>query len=745
MELQQISLSPTKIQKIEVIELDQELELIDIEVEKDHTFFVSKDGAGWMLTHNSGAPDIDSDVGDRDLLIDLLRTSFGNNNVIPISNYNTFKLKSLVKDIARFYSIPFEEVNAALAPIEDDVKKELMKPGVDKNLFTLTYEDAMKYSKSLQDFIAAHPEVAEPIEILFKQNRSLGRHAGGVIVSEDIAERMPLILARGEPQTPWVEGMHYKHLEEFGWIKFDLLGLETLRTIERCIGLILERREGVKNPTFEQIRAWFDKHMDPKNIDLNDQHVYKHVYHEGRFAGIFQLTQTGAQRLFTKAKPTNIIDIATLTSIYRPGPLAAHVDKLYIDAKNNSDKIDYQHPLIEKVLKSTYNCIIFQESVMKLCSVVAGFPEAETDTIRRNIMKRSAAKKDDATSDAKKAKEEFVIGAMKNGVAEAVAGELYDKILYFSGYGFNMSHAVSYAIDSYYCAWLLTYFEEEWLCAYLESMSSNDEKRSKAFSEVKSLGYKIIPIDVNYATKSWTILEGKKFMPSFLSCKGIGEAAIDEVIENRPYKSIEELLWYPNGQWRHSKFNKRALEALVAIKAFDSLDCVGEEKTFNNYKQMHEIIINRNSEIKKWNKKNPTAGMEAFRSAIVELNGLADWTRREAVDNSIKYLGSFNPSTLVPDYIVTKLEEKGVKPIDELVDSDVYWFIVVDVKQKMTKHKKPYLLITASGLSGQTKRIFIWGWDGKTEPPIYSVCISEISVDGFGCKTFMNKVKVIES
>jgi DNA polymerase-3 subunit alpha len=692
-----------------------------------------------------GAPDIDSDVGDRDALLELLREKFGGNNVIPISNYNTFKLKSLIKDISRFYGIPFEEVNAALGPIEDDVKKEVFKPGTDKNLFVLTYEDAMKYSKSLQSFISAHPEVTGPIKTLFKQNRSLGRHAGGVIISENIAERMPLILARGEPQTPWVEGMNYKHLEELGWIKFDLLGLETLRIIERCISLILQRHEGVDNPTFAQIKAWFDKHMDPKNIDLNDQKVYEYVYHEGRFAGIFQLANAGAQRLFMKAKPRSIIDIATLTSIYRPGPLAANVDKLYIESKNNPDSIDYQHPLIEKVLKSTYNCIIFQEQTMRLCSVVAGFPEAETDTIRRNIMKRTAAKKDAGDEEARQAKKEFVIGAVKNGVAEKIAGELYDKVLHFSGYGFNMAHAASYAIDSYYCAWLLTYYEEEWLCAYLESMSGTDDKRAKAFSEVKAMGYNIVNVDINYATKSWTILDGKKFMPSFLSCKGIGEAAVDEIIENRPYKSLEEMLWYPTGQWRHSKFNKRTLEGLIAIKAFDSLECIGPDKTFNNYKQMHEVLINRNNEIKKWTKKNPTAGMEAFKSAMIETAEIEDWTRRELVDNAIKFLGSFNPATLVPDYILRKFEERGIKPIDEIESSDVYWFVVTDVKQKKTKNGKPYLLLTTSGLAGQSKRIFCWGWDGRTDIPIYSVCISEITVDDFGCKTFVSKVKILES
>lgn len=357
METQLISLRPTKIQQIEVVDLQDEVGLVDIEVEDDHTFFVSQDGESWYLTHNSGAPDIDSDIGDRDKLLELLRNKFGDKNVIPISNYNTFKLKSLIKDISRFYGIPFEEVNAAMAPIEDDVKRELFKPGTDKNLFVLTYEDAIKYSKSLQDFVKLHPEVVGPIKILFKQNRSLGRHAGGVIVSENIAERMPLILARGEPQTPWVEGMTYKHLEELGWIKFDLLGLETLRIIERTIHLVLQRREGIENPTFQQIREWFDRHMDPKNIDLNDQKVYEYVYHEGRFAGVFQLANAGAQRLFMKAKPKNIIDIATLTSIYRPGPLAADVDKLYLEAKKDPDKIDYQHPLIKKVLEPTYGCL----------------------------------------------------------------------------------------------------------------------------------------------------------------------------------------------------------------------------------------------------------------------------------------------------------------------------------------------------------------------------------------------------
>jgi DNA-directed DNA polymerase III PolC len=699
----------------------------------------------FLSKHREECPDIDTDVADRDLLIDLMKDKFGEDNIVPISNYNTFKLKSLVKDISRFYGIEFDEVNQALKSADRDVMNATRSRGDNKSLFTLHFDDTMKYSTPFREFIERHPEIAEPIEVLFKQNKSLGRHAGGVIVAERIKERMPLILARGETQTPWVEGMHYKHLEEFGWIKFDLLGLETLRIIQRAIELILQRHEGVEVPTFADVKTWFDQHMDPKVIDLNDQAVYENVYHRGRWAGIFQATQKGAQHLFMKAKPRSIIDIATLTSIYRPGPLSAKVDKLYIDQKANPEKVDYKHPLIKQVLEPTYGLIIFQEQVMELCHTVAGFPKEDCDKVRRAIMKRSASKQGAMKKQAEDLKNQFVEGAVKNGIANHVANDLYEKILYFSGYGFNASHAVSYALDSYYCAWLLTHYEEEWLCAYLESMSGNPDKRKKAFGEVKKLGYKIIPIDINYATKSWTILDGMKFMPSFLSCKGVGEVAVEEIIKNRPYASIDDLLWDERGKWRHSKFNKRAMESLIKIKAFASMDLVGSEKTFSSYKQMHEIVINQNSLIKKWTKKDPDRGKNAFYELSLELDGMEEWTQRNFVDHNVGLLGSFNTASLVSEELISKLEQRGVRTIDDVDQKDLYWFIITEAKPKLTKNKRPYLLLSVAGLSGGTTRVFCWGWNGETELPLYSVCVAEIDKNDFGCSTKMHRLKVLNS
>ena len=691
-----------------------------------------------------GAPDIDTDVGDRDLLLRLMKEEWGDENIIPISNYNTFKLKSLVKDISRFYGIPFNEVNKALSTVDEDVRRAVFKPGTDKNLFVLLYEDALAHSKKFRLFIEKYPEVAEPIQVLFKQNKALGRHAGGCIVAENIAERMPLIKVRGELQTPWAEGMNFKHLETFGWIKFDLLGLETLRIIQRTIELILQRKEGIEEPTFEQVSEWFEAHMNPKVLDMDDQHVYKHVYAEGRFPGVFQLANRGSRNLFKKAKPKSIVDIATLTSIYRPGPLTAKVDRHYIKAKNNPGEVDYGHPLIKEVLEETYGMIVFQEQIMQLCSVVAGFPEEETDTVRRSIMKRKASEAEESLAQARAIKEQFVAGAVGNGVDRQLADDLYEKILYFSGYGFNKAHAVCYAIDSYYCAWLLTYYEEEWLCAYLEAMSGNDKKRAKAFAEVKALGYRVVPIDINHATKDWAILEGKKFMPSLLSCKGIGAAAIEELVANRPYEKIDDLLWDDVGKWRHSKFNKRALEALINIRAFESMDVIGPDKTFESYKQMHEVLVGKNGEIKRWTKKDPDRGRRNFNEALLDTQGTGVWTRRERVENSVKHFGSFNAATLISDEVQDKLTEMNIQPIDVINGHDLYWFLVSEVKPKMTKNNRPYLLVTATALTGQTYRMFCWGWDGETELPLYSLCVAEVKKNDFGYQTSMRKIKLLQ-
>lgn len=198
---------------------------------------------------------------------------------------------------------------------------------------------------------------------------------------------------------------------------------------------------------FDDVKSWFNEYMHPSKIDLKDQKVYKHVYHEGRFGGIFQLTSSGAQKLFLKAKPRSIVDIAALTSIYRPGPLAAKVDKLWL--KHKKEPFDWGHPLINETLKETRGLLVFQESVMALANKVAGFPLSETDEVRRAIMKRSIAGGDAAVTKAKELENSFVKGAVNNGVPETIAKKAYETILFMSGYGFNKSLSHDTMINTY--------------------------------------------------------------------------------------------------------------------------------------------------------------------------------------------------------------------------------------------------------------------------------------------------------
>lgn len=720
--------------------------------------------ARFLSVYRKGAPDIDTDLSDRDKVLEQLRNFFGFENVVPISNYNTFKLKTLVKDIGKFYGISFDETNAATRTVEDEVRKAVTKHGDDKNLFVLTFDEAMGFhcakakepgakpvcggctdrcnkvvSKSFRDFIEKYPVVAESIKILFKQNRSLGRHAGGVLVCDDLPNKMPLICSGGEPQSPWVEGVNFKHLEYIGnFIKYDLLGLETLKLIERTIELILIKG-GNKKPTFNDVKDWYGKHLSPDVIDFEDPKPFE-IYEKGRWAGIFQLTSSGAQRLFMRAKPKTIIDIAALTSIYRPGPLAANVDKLWLEHEH--EPYDWGHPLINETLKETRGLLVFQEGVMALANKVAGFPMNETDEVRRAIMKRSISGGEAAKKKVKELEDSFVNGCVNNGIPYAIAKKAYETVCFMSGYGFNKSHAVAYAIDSYWCAWLMTYYEEQWLSAYVESMLGNPDKKAKAFGEIKKLGYTIVPIDINHADMGWTVLPGKKFMPSLLSCKGVGETAASEIIESRPYTSIEDVLWNEDGTWRPSKFNKKAMETLIKVHAFDSLECVGEGRVFNSYNHMNEVIIENSDAIRKSPKKDPLQGKKAFYEIARALAPITEeWTRKEQVENRVEAFGSLDVSALMEPHVLARLEEKGVKPVDEWHAKNFYWFCVKAAHPKKTKTGKQYLQLEAVGPVGKVYKMNAWGWDGVKSFSPFAIVLAEVDRNDYGFSTTLWRCK----
>lgn len=475
------------------------------------------------------------------------------------------------------------------------------------------------------------------------------------------------------------------------------------------------------------------RHVYDLGVDRTQNFVANNVV-------VHNCTQRGAQKFFERAKPNSITDIAALTSIYRPGPLAAKVDDIYVEAKADPDSVVYEHPLVKKVLEPTYNCIIFQEQLMGLGHVVGGLSLEECDKLRKVITKRSSSGASKAKEEALKLEKKFIDGAVKNGLKEKVAKDLFEKIAYFSGYGFNSAHAVSYAIDSYMCAWLCTYYEPEWLCAYMETQDGQPEKRAKAISELRSFGYEIVKVDINYASEEWTIMPDKKFMPALSTVKGLGDAAIEEIKLNRPYRTVEDLLYNSDGSWKHSKFNKRAFENLIKICAFDSMDIVGETKYFRSYYHMWRCLIDDNAKIKHVKK-----GKQELERRVKELrDDSPEWDKSTLISQSKEIVGSGDMNLMIPSRLRDKLEELNVRSIDDFEGNGLYWFIIDELLIKKSKNNKTYAQIAAIGLAGKRQRIYCWGFSPeKHSLSVNGTFVAELEQSQYGFSTQIWKVKAV--
>lgn len=701
--------------------------------------------------HRTSWPDIDSDAGDRDALINAARELYGDDSVIPVSNFNTLKLKSLVKDIAKFYQIDFGEVNKMTGPLQEEVMMQARDENTEKSVFVLKHSDCMKYSKGYAAFMEKYPKVKDHIESLFMQNRSVGRHAGGVIIgpAEDLARNMPIIGVRGELQTPWTEGMNFRNLEDNGFIKFDFLGLTLLKDVENCIRRIMTKESGTV-PSFLEIRDWFDKHLNCRYVKQDDGMVWEHVYHQRRKVGVFQFTAEGARKFCEEAKPTSIEELGALTAIYRPGPLRANVHKKYVKDKQNSEGVQYAHPIIEEILGVTYGHVTFQEQFMLLAQKLGGFTPAESDKLRKTLVKKSLDTMGKKGDEREAAKQKFVKGAKEiNGVPEHVSEELWQRIEFFSVYGFNKSHAVAYAIDSYYAAWLHTYHETDWLATILQSENNNPKNLSKAIAEIKQMGYDIAQPDINYSGLEWEWSPKRNaFVPPLASIKGVGDKAVEEIMALRPYKSLNDLFYNEEGKWKHSKVNKTCFDSLCKIEAFDSITEM-YDGTIQNHRQLHSLIIDNYNKLKKnvWGmsarKAKKENAPEQLPALIDEVQEIEDWTRIEKLDMYHDITSALRDDLLFPKEVMEKIVNAKVPSVLEIKQPGKFiaWCAIKEIIEKKTKNGKTFLRLRIVDNEQNVGWLRVWGGRPKNMEE-YTIWLAEISNDkNWGASTSIAKLR----
>lgn len=650
----------------------------------------------FMTKDATDYPDIDFDVSRSMEIKEILAEEWGEDSVVPISNYNTLKLRSLIKDVSKFYGIPFTEVNKVTSVmIKEATPLAKAEHGITAGMYVPTYEETLRYSESLQGFLEKYPEVGARLEALLGQVRSVSRHAGGVVVGDDLKKWMPLIASGGVVQTPWSEGQNVRHLEPLGFIKFDVLGLTTLAIMEGAIYHILRRHHGIEEPTFDQIREFYDENLHPDKIDLNDQQVYKDIFQAGKWAGIFQFANEGAQKLCSNSKVESIIDLSAVTSIYRPGPLSAGVDKDYIEAKESPQYITYDHPVIRKILEPTYGFMIFQEHIAQLAAELGkDLTLDDGNKLRKLLTKKGLSEK--KMKQKEDIRQKFLEGCREKGFKGGE--ELWRKFEYFSGYGFNKSHAVCYSIISYQCAWLYKYFPSEWLASVLDN--EPDSKKEAAIATAKGAGFNVEKININSSGRRWEISEdGNTLYQPLSSIKGLGDAAIDEIMANRPFNKVEDLLF--SEDISYSKLNKKALDVLCRAQALNSL----VDERFTGLKHFWSAVCVDRPKIYKKIQKSHDKLAENIKQYAPE----GDFSDLEKIEYLSDLTGVFPLSLVVDNDLLQDLQEQGVPPISEYdPELIVCWFVPRKITERKTKKGKPYWIVDVTDSNSEMTAIKCW-------------------------------------
>ena len=482
-------------------------------------------------------PDIDIDFCERRRgeVIDYVTRKYGRENVAQIITFGTMKAKAVVRDVGRVLEMPFADV--------DKVAKQI--PAA----LDMTLDKALEESEPLRAMEQNDPKVKELLSVakrLEGMTRHASVHAAGVVIApKAITEFAPLYRgAHDEIVTQW----SMKDVERMGLLKMDFLGLSTLTLIDDCV---------------KEIARTTGEHVDVDHLPLDDAKAYQ-IFQDGQTYGVFQFESSGMREILRKAKPERLDDLIALNALYRPGPLRSGMVDDYIARKQGKTEVVYELPQLEGVLKDTYGVIAYQEQVMRISNVVAGFTLGEAD-IRRKAMGK---KKADVMA---KMREKFVAGAKKQGHNEKKAAHLFDLMEHFAGYGFNKSHSTTYAYLAYQTAYLKANYPWHFAAALLTIEAQNTEKLALYLGEARERGIPVLPPDINQSQLRFTVEPDKGVRYGLTAVKNVGEGAIASLLDVRTKQGRIASLTALCEDLDLRLVNKRVFESLVKAGAFDSL------------------------------------------------------------------------------------------------------------------------------------------------------------------------------
>ncbi|MBF0235718.1 MAG: DNA polymerase III subunit alpha, partial [Desulfamplus sp.] len=481
-------------------------------------------------------PDIDVDfcIEGREHVYKYVIDRYGGGEYVSqIITFGKLKAKAVIRDVGRALGVPLPEVDEIAKMVPDGPK--------------MTLQQALEEVPAIMEKASENPVKQEMIAIsllLEGLPRHASTHAAGVVISDKpLVEYLPLYKGKeGEVVTQF--DMNY--VEKLGLVKFDFLGLRNLTVIKNTIELLKKQSK---------------PYPDLLDLDLEDKATYE-LLSRADTTGVFQLESSGMKELIARLQPACFSDIVALVALYRPGPLDSGMADSYVERKHGREKVEYLFPELEPILKETYGVILYQEQVMKIAGVLANYSMANADGLRKAMGKKIASMMEEHRG-------LFLKGAKENNLCEKKAGELFDLMEKFGGYGFNKSHSAAYALICFQTAYLKAHFPREYMAALMTSEMSNSESVVKYMDECRSHAIEVLPPDINESDAVFTVTESAiRF--GMAAVKNVGSAAIESIVASRDesgkFLSIYDFCERVN----LGKVNKRVIEALIKCGAFDS-------------------------------------------------------------------------------------------------------------------------------------------------------------------------------
>lgn len=496
------------------------------------------------------APDIDIDFCQdrREEVIQYVKQKYGEQSVAQIATFGTMAARAAIKDVGRVLGIPLDRVN-------------LLSNLIPRAPLGITIEESMDKVSDLKREYNQDTQIKELLDIAIKlegTNRNVGTHAAGVVIANGpITDYVPVqrVLMKGDKgdedeekayqvTTQWT----MNDLEKVGMLKMDFLGLRTLTLLDKAVKLI-DKHRGVK--------------IDIANLPLDDEATYQ-LLQSGRTQGVFQFESEGIRNLLRSLKPDNIRDIIASTALYRPGPLQGGMVDTYINRKHGREEPTYEHPSMKEVLEETHGVMVYQEQVMRILNRLGGIELSSAYACIKAISKKKTDVIDERRA-------EFIQGAVKRGVKEQIAKEIFEQIVVFGGYGFNKSHSAAYALVSYQTAYLKAHYPAEFTAAVLTSELGDVDKVAEHVRNTKEMGLEILAPDVNSSDGDFGVAGEKSISFGLVAIRGLGRKAARALVEERqlngPYRDLFELCERVDGHL----VPRSAIETMIKAGALDTL------------------------------------------------------------------------------------------------------------------------------------------------------------------------------